>query len=91
MVWFQGQEIEPNRNRTRLIAHRYATTFGQVSGLVLKQGENSYCRREVLLVLRVQDCVRLPREGERRGERERETEDERDREMMITDDILYEE
>ena len=38
------------------------------------------------LVLRGQDCVRFPREGERRGERERE----REREMMIKDDILYE-
>ena len=58
----------------------------KLSGLVLKERENSYWRREVLLVLRVRDYVRLPREGERRGERERE----REREMMITDDILYE-
>ena len=33
----------------------------------------------VLLVLRGRNCVRLPREGERRGERERDKEDERER------------
>ena len=51
-----------------------------MSGLVLKQRENVYWRREVLFVLRVRDYVRLPREGERRGERERERERERGRE-----------
>ena len=71
----------------------------KLSGLVLKQTKDQYWRREVLLVLRGQNCVGLPREGERRGESERErdreiergNEDEREREMMMTkDDILYE-